>query len=74
MTEETEMNHKMDPRVSEAREHMKAARKAMRKSFEALLPTGFVEGRKNARREVLLAMRSMVDAAIAHIEEKSSGQ
>ena len=69
MTEMTEKHHEKDPRMVEAREHMKAARQAMHQSFEALMPVGYLEKRRAARKEILLAMRSMVDAAIAHIEK-----
>jgi hypothetical protein len=69
MTETTEKHHEKDPRMVEAREHMKAARQAMRQSFEAMMPPGYLEKRRTVRKEILLAMRSMVDAAIAHIEK-----
>ncbi len=51
-------------KLHEAREHMKAARASLRETFEDLLPKGFVEHRRAARREFLLAMRSLLDAAI----------
>lgn len=51
-------------KLHEAREHMKAARASIRETFEDLLPKGFVEHRRAARRELLLAMRSLLDAAI----------
>jgi hypothetical protein len=58
-----------DPHFQEAREHMKAARQALHKSFEDLFPPGFIEERRKARREILKAMRSMLDAAISHTED-----
>ncbi len=70
MSEATEKHHEKDPRIVEAREHMKAAREAMHKSVEDLLPEGFMENRRKARKEFLLGLRSLVDAAIAHIEKK----
>ena len=70
MTETTEKHDEKNARMVEAREHMKSARKAMRNSFEALMPPGFLEHRRAARKEMLLAMRSMVDAAIERIEKK----
>ncbi len=69
MAETSEKYRQMDPRVSEARDHVRAARKAMRKSFEALLPPGYVENRRLARKEFLLAMRSLVDVAIERVEK-----
>ena len=71
MTETTETHSEKDPRMVEAREHMKAARQAMHQSFQALMPAGYLEKRRAARKEMLLAMRSMVDAAIAHIEKST---
>lgn len=54
----------------ETREHLKAAREEMRKSYEALLPPGFVEHRRAARKEFLLAARSLIDAALKKMDEK----
>jgi hypothetical protein len=71
MAETNEKHYEKDPRLVEAKEHMKAARQAMRQSFEALMPPGYVEKRRAAHREMLLAMRSLVDAAIAHVEKKA---
>jgi hypothetical protein len=48
---------------------MKAARSAFRSSVEAFLPAGFVEGRRKARREMLLAVRSLMDVAIERIDK-----
>jgi hypothetical protein len=70
MTETTEKHYEKDPQLVEAREHMKAARHAMHKSFEGLLPPGYHENRRAARKEILLAMRSLVDAAIARVEKR----
>jgi hypothetical protein len=58
-----------NPNISEAREHFRAARKSMRKSFESLLPAGFRENRRQAQSEFLHGMRKMVDAAIEHTEK-----
>ena len=56
----------------EALAHARAAHKEMHKSVEALLPPGFVEHRRAARREMLLAARSMIDAALERIEARAS--
>ena len=61
---ETTNKSEMNVNIREAREHFRAARKEMRKSFEALLPSGFIERRRAARKEFLLGLRKMVDAAI----------
>jgi hypothetical protein len=57
-------------KLHEAREHMKAAHASLRETFEGLLPRGFVEHRRAARKELLLAMRSLLDAAIERAEGK----
>jgi|WetSurMetagenome_2_1015567.scaffolds.fasta_scaffold1152316_2 hypothetical protein len=59
-------------RVKEAREHVKAARDSMRMSWEELIPRGFIEHRREAHREMLLAMRSLLDAAIDRVDRKKS--
>ncbi len=72
MAEKTSREKKYESRIPEdARQHFRAAREEMRKSVEILLPEGFLEHRRGARREVLLAWRSMLDAAIQHMEEKA---
>ena len=56
----------------ETRVHYKAARQELRKGMEALMPEGFQdfqEHRKAARKELLLAFRSLIDAAIKRTEE-----
>ena len=68
MAEKTHHAAEMSPRIREAREHAKAARASLRKSFEELIPPGFLEHRRAARKEMLLAMRSLLDAAIEKIE------
>jgi len=59
-----------NPKVEEARSHMKAAHKAFHKSIESWVPAGFIEHRRAARKEMLLALRSLLDAAIEHAEPK----
>jgi hypothetical protein len=56
----------------EARQHLRAARKEFRKSIEALLPQGFVTHQKRARKEMLLAWRSLIDTALERLEESES--
>lgn len=70
MADDTSQKHTaFNPHIpAEARDHMKSARHEMRKSWEALLPPGFVEHRRAARREMLLAARSLVEAALDHME------
>jgi hypothetical protein len=54
----------------EAREHLKTARDEMRKSVETLFPPGFLEHRRAARKEMLLAARSLIDHALKTMDEK----
>lgn len=60
-----------NPHIQEAYEHFRSARRSMRESLEELLPKGFVEKRRSARREVLLGLRKMLDAAIERSEKKA---
>jgi hypothetical protein len=61
--------HEKNPHFEEARQHMKAAHEAIHKTYESMFPTGFIENRRKARKEFLLAMRSMLDAAIEHVDK-----
>ena len=53
----------------DARQHMRAARQAMREGVESLLPPEFVQSRRAARREMLLAARSLIDHALKRMDE-----
>jgi hypothetical protein len=53
----------------ETRQHFKTAREEFRKSYEGMMPPGFVEHRRKARKEMLLAWRSMIDAHLEKMEE-----
>jgi hypothetical protein len=53
----------------EAREHLKTARDEFRKSVEGMLPPEFLEHRRAARKEVLLAARSLIDHALKRMDE-----
>jgi hypothetical protein len=52
--------------------HARAARAEMRKSVEALLPPGVAEHRRAARREMLLAARSVIDAVLERLDAQES--
>lgn len=54
----------------EVREHFREARRELRESMKEFLPPGFIEHRKKARREMLLAWRSLIDAALEKMDEK----
>jgi hypothetical protein len=70
MNEENEEKHTKNPELEEARQHFKAARDAMRKTWEAMLPPGYVENRRTARKEFLLGIRKLLDLAIEHSDKK----
>ncbi len=53
-----------------ARQHMRNARAEMRESFNAFFPPEFVQHQQQARREMLLAWRSMLDRAIRRIDDR----
>lgn len=53
----------------ETREHLKAAGDEFRNSMEALFPPEFLDHRRRARKEFLLAARSLVDHALKRMEE-----
>lgn len=73
MAEKTTRQKEYESRIpDEARQHFRAAHEEMRKSMELLLPAGFLEHRKEARREMMLAWRSMLDAAIQRMDEKKA--
>ncbi len=53
----------------EAHKHMQTAFDEFGQSIKALLPPAFVEHRRAARREMLLAARSLIDHAIERLKE-----
>jgi len=55
----------------EAREHARAARQEVWKGLEEIFPPEFVEHHHKARREMLLAWRSMIDSALERMDEKA---
>jgi hypothetical protein len=72
MAEKTTRQKKYESHIpDEAREHFHAAHEEMREGVKTFLPEGFLEHRKGARREMLLAWRSMLDAAIQRMDEKA---
>ena len=72
MPEKTHQAEEASPRLKEARAHVKAAGESFKLSVQDLIPKGFVEHRRAARKEMLLAMRSLLDAAIERTERKPS--
>jgi hypothetical protein len=55
----------------ETRQHLRAARQAMREGMESLFPPEFIQSRRAARREMLLAARSLIDHALQRMDETS---
>lgn len=71
MNENTSRRRPFEDRVPEdVRQHARAAREEMRESMKAFLPPEFWEHGKKARKEMLLAWRSMIDAALERMEKK----
>ena len=73
MAEKTESKRKpFEGKISEeTRKHFKTAREEFRKSMEGVLPPGFVEHRNNARKEMMLAFRSMIDTRLERMEKET---
>lgn len=66
----TRRMHFEDQIPEDVREHFREARKELRESMKAFLPPGFIEHRRNARREMLLAWRSLIDSALERMDRK----
>jgi hypothetical protein len=56
----------------EAREHYKKAHEEMRESIRSLFPKEFVERRRAARKEMLLATQELINYAIERLEKKDA--
>jgi len=71
MNESTTRRKRLEDEIPEdVRQHVRAAREELRESIRSFLPPGFVEHRKKARKEMLLAWRSLIDSAIERMEDK----
>jgi hypothetical protein len=71
MEEHTAHRRPFEDKVPEdVRQHARAARREMRESVKSFLPPEFWEHRKKARKEMLLAWRSMIDHALERMEDK----
>lgn len=53
----------------ETRKHVRTAMHECGQSIEALFPPAFIEHRRAARREMLLAARSLIDHALERLKE-----
>jgi len=56
------------PHLTEARKHFAASRESMHQSMAELVPKGYLEHRRTARKEMLLAFRSLLDAAVERMD------
>jgi signal transduction histidine kinase len=56
-------------KYEDVRRHMRAAREEMRESVKSLFPPEFIEHRRKARKEMLLAFRRMIDHALERYPE-----
>ncbi len=74
MENQTTETRPENPYMHEAREHARAASREMRKTLEAWMPPGVVTHQRAARREFLLAVRSMINAAIDKLEREEAGK
>ncbi len=73
---ETKKETREEARVRE-REEVRSVQEAWREfqaSLRALLPEEFWEHRRAARREALLAVRSLIDAALERLEEEERAE
>ena len=71
MNESTTRRKRFEDEIPEdVRQHVRAAGEELRESIKAFLPPGFVEHRRKARKEMLLAWRSLLDSAIERMDEK----
>ena len=71
MNENTAGRKRFEDEIPEnVRQHVRAAREEMRESIKAFLPPGFIEHRRKARKEMLLAWRSLIDSALERMEDK----
>jgi ribosomal protein L13 len=71
MVEKTARTNKpFEGKISEeTRQHFRAAREEFHKAIEEMLPPEFAERHRKARKEMLLAWRSMIDASLERMEK-----
>lgn len=71
MDEHTTRRRPFEEKIPEdVRQHARAARQEFRESLKSFLPPEFWEHSQKARKEMLLAWRSMIDAALERMENK----
>ena len=71
MNEKTTHRKRFEDEIpEEVRQHFREAREELRESMKSFLPPGFIEHRHKARREMLLAWRSLIDSALERMDEE----
>ena len=68
------MTHREERQPQEAAKSVQKAWSEFKSSLHSCLPEDFWKHERAARRELLLAARSLLDVAIDHLEEKESLQ
>jgi hypothetical protein len=71
MAETTKRKPFEDRTPEDVRQHMRAAREEFRESIKGFLPPEFIEHGRKARREMLLAWRSVIDSALERMDDKN---
>jgi hypothetical protein len=70
MAEVEEKKQRRGPKLPhEVVEHARAASREQRDALKALIPDSFWGHQKAAKREALLAMRSLIDAALEELDK-----
>ena len=70
MAEPTRPTPLEDKIPEEVRQHVRAAREEVRESIKGFLPPEFIEHGRKARREMLLAWRSVIDSVLERMDEQ----
>jgi hypothetical protein len=71
MNENTARRRPFEDKIPEdVRQHARAAREEIREGMKTFLPPEFWEHGRKARKEMLLAWRSMIDAALERMDKK----
>ncbi len=71
MTDAESKEGRKAPRVlpEKTRDHLRAGRDEIRQGMEGLFPPEFLDHNRRARKEFLLAARSLIDYALERTEE-----
>jgi hypothetical protein len=73
MAEKTSHRKPFEEKIpEEVREHFRTAHEEFREGIKTFFPPEFMEHGRKARKEMLLAWRSLIDVALERMEEKKS--